>query len=190
MGLITDIQEPNYETRVAILKKKAEADGFDLPDNVCHFIAKHVQKNVRELEGALNRIVAYASMGAMPISIELAQAVLSNVLYTPKKRQVTPERIAKAVSEQLEIATVFIREWRYLEGERRDQFIAERRRYEERIRALFREGVEDGELRVDLDPSERMRMMQITGRRTVPQRVSAEPRMSIPSGRRARSRSR
>jgi chromosomal replication initiator protein len=55
--------------------------------------------NIRELEGALNRIVAYASMGAMPISIELAQAVLSNVLYNPKKRQVTPERIAKAVSE-------------------------------------------------------------------------------------------
>ena len=59
----------------------------------------------------------------------------------------------RVVSEQLDIATVFVREWRYLEGERRDEFIAERRRYEERIRALFREGVEQSELRTDLDVS-------------------------------------
>jgi len=55
------------------------------------------------------------------------------------------------VAQQLDVATVFIREWRYLEGERRDSFIAERRRYEERFRALFREGRERGELRTDLD---------------------------------------
>src|SRR6266849_7588660 len=55
------------------------------------------------------------------------------------------------VAEQLDIATVFIREWRYLDGERRDTFVAERRRYEERVRALFREGREHGELRTDLD---------------------------------------
>lgn len=57
------------------------------------------------------------------------------------------------VAEQLDIATVFVREWRYLEGERREEFIAERRRYEERIRALFRDGVEQSELRTDLDVS-------------------------------------
>jgi AcrR family transcriptional regulator len=57
----------------------------------------------------------------------------------------------RVVAEQLDIATVFVREWRYLEGERREQFIAERRRYEERVRALFREGREVGELRADLD---------------------------------------
>ncbi len=69
-----------------------------------------------------------------------------------------PERIRLAlrahlhvVAEQLDVATVFIREWRYLEGERRDQILAERRRYEERWRALFREGAERGELRMDLD---------------------------------------
>jgi AcrR family transcriptional regulator len=59
----------------------------------------------------------------------------------------------RVVSEQLDIATVFVREWRYLEGERREEFLAERRRYEERIRALFREGVEQSELRTDLDVS-------------------------------------
>jgi AcrR family transcriptional regulator len=57
----------------------------------------------------------------------------------------------RVVAEQLDIATVFIREWRYLEGERREQFVGERRRYEERVRALFREGREHGELRADLD---------------------------------------
>ncbi len=57
----------------------------------------------------------------------------------------------RVVAEQLDVATVFVREWRYLEGERRDEFIAERRRYEERIRALFREGRELGRLRSDLD---------------------------------------
>ena len=57
----------------------------------------------------------------------------------------------RVVAEQLDIATVFIREWRYLEGERRERFVAERRRYEERFRALFREGREHGELRTDLD---------------------------------------
>jgi AcrR family transcriptional regulator len=57
----------------------------------------------------------------------------------------------RVVAEQLDIATVFVREWRYLDGERRDAFVAERRRYEERIRALFREGVEQSELRTDLD---------------------------------------
>jgi AcrR family transcriptional regulator len=57
----------------------------------------------------------------------------------------------RVVAEQLDVATVFVREWRYLEGERRQRFLAERRRYEERIRALFREGVEQSELRTDLD---------------------------------------
>jgi TetR/AcrR family transcriptional regulator, cholesterol catabolism regulator len=57
----------------------------------------------------------------------------------------------RVIAEQLDVATVFIREWRYLEGERRDEFVAERRRYEERFRALFREGRELGELRTDLD---------------------------------------
>ena len=57
------------------------------------------------------------------------------------------------VADQLDVATVFVREWRYLEGERREEFLAERRRYEERIRALFREGVEQSELRTDLDVS-------------------------------------
>ena len=98
-GLIADLTAPDLETRIAILRAKAEEGAVPITSDVLEFIARKVVSNIRELEGALNRIVAYASMGAMPISIELAQAVLSNVLYNPKKRQVTPERIAQAVSE-------------------------------------------------------------------------------------------
>ena len=98
-GLIADLTAPDLETRIAILRAKAEEQGTPITSDVMEFIARKVVSNIRELEGALNRIVAYSSMGAMPISIELAQAVLSNVLYNPKKRQVTPERIAKAVSD-------------------------------------------------------------------------------------------
>ncbi|MHB8892394.1 MAG: chromosomal replication initiator protein DnaA [Candidatus Limnocylindrales bacterium] len=98
-GLIADLTAPDLETRIAILRAKAEEQGTPITADVMEFIARKVVSNIRELEGALNRIVAYASMGAMPVSIELAQAVLSNVLYNPKKRQVTPERIAQAVSD-------------------------------------------------------------------------------------------
>jgi chromosomal replication initiator protein len=98
-GLIADLTAPDLETRIAILRAKAEEQGTPITSDVIEFIARKIISNIRELEGALNRIVAYASMGAMPVSIELAQAVLSNVLYNPKKRQVTPERIAQAVSD-------------------------------------------------------------------------------------------
>ncbi|MFM2104969.1 MAG: hypothetical protein RL338_1, partial [Chloroflexota bacterium] len=82
-GLIADLTAPDLETRIAILRAKAEEGGVPIGSDVVEFIARKVVSNIRELEGALNRIVAYASMGAMPITIELAQAVLSNVLYNP-----------------------------------------------------------------------------------------------------------
>jgi chromosomal replication initiator protein len=116
-GLIADLTAPDLETRIAILRAKAEEGAVPISSDVIEFIARKVVSNIRELEGALNRIVAYASMGAMPISIELAQAVLSNVLYNPKKRQITPERIAKAVSEYYGV------ELDQLKGQKRDKAI-------------------------------------------------------------------
>jgi chromosomal replication initiator protein len=98
-GLIADLTAPDLETRIAILRAKAEEAAVSITSDVIEFIARKVVSNIRELEGALNRIVAYASMGGMPITIELAQAVLSNVLYNPKKRLVTPERIAQTVAD-------------------------------------------------------------------------------------------
>jgi chromosomal replication initiator protein len=116
-GLIADLTAPDLETRIAILRAKAEEGAVPITSDVIEFIARKVVSNIRELEGALNRIVAYASMGAMPISIELAQAVLSNVLYNPKKRQVTPERIAKAVSDYYGVQMDVLR------GQKRDKGI-------------------------------------------------------------------
>jgi chromosomal replication initiator protein len=116
-GLIADLTAPDLETRIAILRAKAEEGGVPIGSDVIEFIARKVVSNIRELEGALNRIVAFASMGASPISIELAQAVLSNVLYNPKKRQVTPERIAKAVSDYYSVPMDA------LQGQKRDKAI-------------------------------------------------------------------
>ncbi|HYO43471.1 MAG TPA: chromosomal replication initiator protein DnaA [Candidatus Limnocylindrales bacterium] len=116
-GLIADLTAPDLETRIAILRAKAEEQGTPITSDVIEFIARKVVSNIRELEGALNRIVAYASMGAQPISIELAQAVLSNVLYNPKKRQVTPERIAKAVSDYYGVGM------EQLQGQKRERSI-------------------------------------------------------------------
>ncbi|HEY8238248.1 MAG TPA: chromosomal replication initiator protein DnaA [Candidatus Limnocylindrales bacterium] len=116
-GLIADLTAPDLETRIAILRAKAEEGAVPISSEVIEFIARKVVSNIRELEGALNRIVAYASMGAMPISIELAQAVLSNVLYNPKKRQITPERIVKAVSEYYGVGLDA------LKGQKRDKAI-------------------------------------------------------------------
>ena len=116
-GLIADLTAPDLETRIAILRAKAEEGGVPIGSDVIEFIARKVVSNIRELEGALNRIVAFASMGASPISIELAQAVLSNVLYNPKKRQVTPERIARAVSDYYSVPMDA------LQGQKRDKAI-------------------------------------------------------------------
>jgi len=116
-GLIADLTAPDLETRIAILRAKAEEQGVPIGSDVIEFIARKVVSNIRELEGALNRIVAYASMGGVPITIELAQAVLSNVLYNPKKRVVTPERIATAVSEYYGVQMDALR------GQKRDKAI-------------------------------------------------------------------
>jgi chromosomal replication initiator protein len=116
-GLIADLTAPDLETRIAILRAKAEEGGVHIGSDVLEFIARKVISNIRELEGALNRIVAYANMGGMPISIELAQAVLSNVLYNPKRRMVTPERIVQAVSDYYSV------ELDALKGQKRDRAI-------------------------------------------------------------------
>jgi len=104
-GLIADIQPPDLETKVAILKRKAEAEGVGLPDNVALFIAGKIKSNVRELEGSLIRLVAYASLTGREISLPLAQDVLRNVLQHDEKA-VTIEVIQKFVADyyQLKLA--------------------------------------------------------------------------------------
>jgi chromosomal replication initiator protein len=104
-GLIADIQPPDIETRVAILKKKAETEVVPLPDNVAMYIASRIKSNIRELEGSLIRLIAYASLTGRGLTLELAQDVLRNVLDHDEKA-ITIEQIQKFVAEyyQLKLA--------------------------------------------------------------------------------------
>jgi chromosomal replication initiator protein len=98
-GLIADIQPPDLETKIAILQKKAESEHVVLADDVSHFIASNIRSNVRELEGALIRLVAYGSLTGTEINLSTAQQVLKNII-DQQSRKVTIEAIQKAVSEQ------------------------------------------------------------------------------------------
>jgi chromosomal replication initiator protein len=97
-GLIADIQSPDLETKAAILKKKAETEAIHLPDNVATFMASRIKTNIRELEGSLIRLIAYASLTSKPLTIELAQEVLRNVLDHEEKA-VTIEQIQKFTAD-------------------------------------------------------------------------------------------
>jgi chromosomal replication initiator protein len=101
-GLIADIQPPDLETKVAILKKKADAEAVPLPDNVAIYIAGKIKSNVRELEGSLIRLVAYASMKGNEITLPLAQHVLRNVLANDE-RVITIEIIQKFVADYFKL---------------------------------------------------------------------------------------
>ncbi len=97
-GLITDIQPPDFETRVAILKKKIEREPVDVPDNVITFIAEQIRTNIRELEGALIRVVAYSLLEENSISLEMAKAVLKDMVEETVKT-INIETIQRTVCE-------------------------------------------------------------------------------------------
>ena len=100
-GLITDIQPPDLETRIAILRKKVKTDGIHIPDpKVLEAIAGRISSNIRELEGALTRVVAFSSLTGRPMSEDLAQDVLRDVFPQGEVPQVTIERIQELVSER------------------------------------------------------------------------------------------
>ncbi|MGH9079222.1 MAG: chromosomal replication initiator protein DnaA [Acidimicrobiales bacterium] len=98
-GLITIIEPPDFETRLAILRAKAEHDHMDVPDPVLEFIATHVKDNIRELEGALIRVTAFASLNRQPMSLELAEQVLSDIVSADQPRRITPQVILDATSQ-------------------------------------------------------------------------------------------
>lgn len=98
MGLIADIQPPEYETKIAILIKKAEKEKIKLPEEVCHWLASKIKSNIRELEGCLIKLAAHSSLTGLPITIEMAKNVLKDVI-SDEDRPVTPELIQKAVAE-------------------------------------------------------------------------------------------
>ncbi len=98
-GLITDVQPPELETRLAILRKKAGGESPFVPDEVLEFIATHVKDNIRELEGALIRVSAFASLNREPLTRDLAEKVLSDLIATDQPRQITPKAILDATAE-------------------------------------------------------------------------------------------
>jgi chromosomal replication initiator protein len=98
-GLIADIQPPDVETRIAILEKKAECEGIELPPDVANFLASNIDSNVRELEGSLTRLGAFASLNKCPITVDFAREVLQSVLRERVDRAITIESIQKAVCD-------------------------------------------------------------------------------------------
>ena len=98
-GLITDIQKPDFETRMAILRKKAKIENLQLPDGVIAYIAQQIKSNIRELEGALIRVVAYSSLTNKRINKELAQDALKDIIPAAKPREVSIKLIKEIVTE-------------------------------------------------------------------------------------------
>ncbi len=103
-GLITDIQPPDLETRIAILYKKAQFDSIQLPADVMEFIASRIQSNVRELEGALIRVAAFASITGNDISLDLAEEVLKDIFPEPEGRPISISLIQQVVSTYFNIS--------------------------------------------------------------------------------------
>jgi chromosomal replication initiator protein len=104
-GLITDIQPPDLETRIAILRKKVKTDGIHVPDNeVLTFVAGRVSTNIRELEGALTRVVAFSSLTGRPMTVELAQDVLKDVFPQGEQAAVSIDKIQELVADRFSLS--------------------------------------------------------------------------------------
>ncbi|TMM18168.1 MAG: chromosomal replication initiator protein DnaA [Actinobacteria bacterium] len=97
-GLVTDVQPPELETRLAILREKAQGEQASIPAEVLEFIATNVTDNIRELEGALIRVAAFASLNDQPVDLELAQRVLSDIVDTREPRRITPRLILESTA--------------------------------------------------------------------------------------------
>ncbi|HET89601.1 MAG TPA: chromosomal replication initiator protein DnaA [Chloroflexi bacterium] len=115
-GLIADIQSPDWETRIAILRSKAEAYGNQIPDEILELVASRIQCNIRELEGALNRVLAMAQLTAQPLTEEVAEKALSTLL--PQQPHLTPDQILGQVAHYFGIEVAA------LQGKSRSRAIA------------------------------------------------------------------
>ncbi|WP_233556002.1 chromosomal replication initiator protein DnaA [Galactobacter caseinivorans] len=102
-GLLTDIQPPELETRIAILRKKAQSEGLSAPDDVMEYIASKISTNIRELEGALIRVTAYASLNRQPVTMEVAERVLKDLISDEDSQVITPQSIVASTAEYFEL---------------------------------------------------------------------------------------
>ena len=108
-GLIADISSPDFETRMAILHKKEETDGYNIDNEVIKYIAMHIKSNIRELEGALNKLVALSNLEKREITVELAEEALKDIVSPDEKKEVTPALIVNTVAEHFHVSVDDIR---------------------------------------------------------------------------------
>ena len=99
MGLMADIGEPDYETRMAIIRSKVEQDGINFPDEVLDYIADNIRSNIREIEGALNKLIAYQNLQKIDVTIDIAKKELQNIISPDKRREITAQFIIEVVAE-------------------------------------------------------------------------------------------
>jgi chromosomal replication initiator protein len=116
-GLIADIQPPELETRVAILRAKADLSQRMVPDDVIQYLASRVQSNIRELEGSLNRLLAFSQLQRMPLTIDTAKAALANIATDARQRRVSIDDVLNAVAEYYRLSLDDLR------GKQRDKHI-------------------------------------------------------------------
>ena len=114
-GLVVDIQHPDLETRQAILRSKAEETGHDFPAEVLEYLAERIHRNIRELEGSLNRVAAYAELTGSPITLDLVKSSLADVINPPHRQRVSDQQVIDAVSAYFTIDKETLR------GRRRDK---------------------------------------------------------------------
>ncbi len=103
MGLMADIGYPDYETRMAILNKKIEEKSFNLDEEIRKYIAENIQSNIREIEGALNKLIAFSRLEKSEITMEIAERELQNFISPNQKREITPQLIIEVVAEHFNI---------------------------------------------------------------------------------------
>lgn len=103
-GLMADVGSPDYETRMAILRRRCEMDHFSLPDEILDYIAANIKSNIRELEGALNKLIAYSNLEKAEITMEIASRELQNIISPDTPREITPQLIIEMVSEHYQIS--------------------------------------------------------------------------------------
>ena len=104
-GLIADIQAPNYETKMAILRKNAETFDKDISDDILDYIATNIKSNIRELEGALNKIIAFIRLNKIDeLTMEAAEEALKDIIYPEKAKTITPTLILETVAEHYNVS--------------------------------------------------------------------------------------
>ena len=103
-GLIADVSSPDFETRMAILRKKEELEGYQFDDAIITYIATNVKSNIRELEGALNRLIALSTLEKRPVDMMLAEEAIKDIISPGQQRQITPELIIEIVAEHFHVS--------------------------------------------------------------------------------------